>query len=293
MADDDQTPDEPQSSDLMIENDPPVDPVQPPAADESPADDKPDEETPPADDAPPKDDTPPAEPATPATPEPEQPKAVDDPGEFKPGDYSFDVELADGSKIHVEKPEDIDKLPQDADFGTPANLLKVQGAYTRMINGLENDRRAHDESQKAYQTQQEAAAEQQKFIDTAERELAYLETQGLIPAIPVVHQAATDWTAEGVKDQPGIKERLAIVAYMGKENAARDAAGLPRMTSMLEAHNAMQLSQMRAERQEAAKKAAETRKARGAMVGGSAPGHQSNVPEGMMVGSGGSLNDIM
>jgi hypothetical protein len=87
---------------------------------------------------------------TDTVPEPSEPvasqpvAAVADPGDFVPqGDYAFDITLADGTTVHIAKPEDIDQLPQDADFGTPANLMKAQAALNKMMTGHDQEKREY------------------------------------------------------------------------------------------------------------------------------------------------------
>lgn len=222
--------------------------------------------------------------------QPKQQELVNDPGEFKPGDYSFDITLADGTVIRVEKPEDIAKLPKDADFGEPAKFFEVQANYQRMLNGLDADKRQYEDNKKAFDEQQETIQQQEQRLTTYENELSYLESKGKLPAVPAQY-ANADWSDPEIAKQPGVKERLAVINYAFTENQARQAAGLPAM-GMLEAYNEMRMKAFEAQREENSKKQNEVRKKRGAMVGGVTVAESSSTPSDMLVGSGGSLNDI-
>jgi hypothetical protein len=48
---------------------------------------------------------------------------VQDPGEYTPADYSFEVTLKDGKTVKVASAEEADKIAEDPDnFETPAQL---------------------------------------------------------------------------------------------------------------------------------------------------------------------------
>ncbi|HEU5187923.1 MAG TPA: hypothetical protein VFT87_05490, partial [Candidatus Saccharimonadales bacterium] len=162
---------------------------------------------------------------------------LEDPGEFQPKDYSFDVELADGSKIRIEKPEDIDKIPADADFGSPKNLMLAQAGYSKMVSGLDADKREYEASKEAYDKQQSANADLETRITTMMNEMAYLEKKGKLPAVADEYKEA-DWSDPEIAKQPGVKERLAVLEFRAKENEERSALGLSPM-SVLEAASEM------------------------------------------------------
>jgi hypothetical protein len=233
----------------------------------------------------------------PAAPAVEQPTPavqpvtqLSDPGDFQPKDYAFDVELADGSKIHVARPEDIDNIPADADFGTPANLAKMQAAYTKMVVGIDNDKRDYDAGKAAYDAQQESNAAIEQSVTVMVNEMAYLETKGKLPAVDAKYQEA-NWSDPEVAKQPGVKERLELLNYRAVENQQRNKLGLSPM-SVLEA--SMQMAQDKADQQEAdnKQKQGEQRKQKGAMIGGAAASTFDNTPDDMIIGAGGSIRDI-
>lgn len=220
-----------------------------------------------------------------------QPAAqLEDPGEFQPKDYSFDITLADGSVIKIEKPEDIDNVPQDADFGTPANLAKMNANYTRMVVGLDADKREYEAGKEAYDKQVAESADIEQRITTTLNEMAYLEKKGKLPAVDEKYNDA-NWSDPEVAKQPGVKERLDLLAYRAKENEERTKLGLSPM-SLLEAH--MQMGQDAAVQKAAdeKKQQGEQRKAKGSMIGGATASHFDSTPDDMIVGEGGSIRDI-
>ena len=229
---------------------------------------------------------------TPAAQAPQvQASLVEDPGEFKPKDYAFDITLADGSVIKIEKPEDIQKIPKEADFGTPQQFFEVQAAYNRMVGGIDADKREYEANKKAFDDQQASVQSAEDTIASWEKELTYLQGKGKLPAVPAQY-ANADWRDPEIAKQPGVKERVEIINYMNEENKAREAAGLPPMKSMLEAFNQMQVNAYEQRAQESQERQNTVRKQRGAMVGGASAPAPSKSNSDMIVGSGGSLRDL-
>jgi hypothetical protein len=223
---------------------------------------------------------------------PEPAPQLVDPGEFVPNDYSFDIALADGTKLTITKPEDIEALGNDVEFATPADFIKTQANYNKMVTGIENDKKAYDTDKSAFDTAQEQVQQQEQFISGIESGMNYLESSGDLPAVPAQYENA-DWSDPEVAKQPGVAERVAIIEYMATENARRDKAGVPRLTSVLDAHNAMQLKAMKDQQTVRTDAEKTARKARGAMVGGESSGSQGgvSVPDNMIVGPGGNIRD--
>lgn len=224
--------------------------------------------------------------APPVTPTPE----VTDPGEFQPQDYSFDVTLADGTVVSITSPEDIDKLPEQPEFASIKDHTQFINSYSRMVNGIDADKRQWETNSKSWSDTQEAVKQQEEYFSTVDNSMKYLESNGKLPAVPAQYVEA-DWSDPEVQKQPGVKERVEIIEYMAKENATREAHGLPKM-DVLSAH--AELQSKRYEEHQAAKATAQNshRKKQGAMVTGAsapAPG-KSNTD--MIVGSGGSLSDL-
>ena len=231
------------------------------------------------------------DPETPAPPventvtEPPRVEPVADPGDvFTPQkDYSFDVTLADGTVIKITKPDDIDNLPQDADFGTPANLMKAQAALNRMTTGLDQEQRDWEAKKESYQEQKAQTEAAEARVTTMIAEINYLETKGKLPPVDKQYENA-DWSNPEVAKQPGVKERIDLINYRDAENKQRVALGLSPM-SILEAHLQMQTDAAVQAENAKKKQDGDARKARGAMVGGSGASTVPNTPEGYMVGT--------
>jgi hypothetical protein len=111
----------------------------------------------------------------------------------------------------------------------------------------------------------------------------YLVAKGQLPAVSKELKDA-NWSDPEIAAQAGVKEQIALLSYMEKENRVRTKAGLAPMTSVLDAWNAMQLEEAKTGQANQAKRAADARKAAGARVGGSQPAQASNVPKGYAVG---------
>ncbi len=276
---------------LMLDNDAPAEEPKDESADNKPADDSSNDDDTKGDDSQPDNV---AQPTAPAVAPPVEPASeLVDPGEFKPNDYSFDIKLADGSTVKISTPEDIEALGADVEFASAGDLIKTQANYTRMLTGIENDKKAYDAQKSEFDSHQETVQQQEQFISGIESGMGYLESNGSLPPVPKQYENA-DWSDPEVAKQPGVKERVAIINYMATENAKRDKAGVPRLMSVLDAHNSMELDglkQANIARVNAAKAAT---KARGAMVGGESSQSQggANVPDNMIVGTGGNIRDI-
>jgi hypothetical protein len=228
---------------------------------------------------------------TPALAEP-TPEVVD-PGEFVPNDYSFDIKLADGSTVKISAPEDIEALGADVEFASAGDLIKTQANYTRMLTGIENDKKAYDAEKSVFDSYQETTQQQEQFISGVESGMNYLESSGSLPPVPKQYENA-DWTDPKIAAQPGVKERVALIEYMAAENAKRQKAGVQPISSVLDAYNSMEMDNIRKAnivKTDAAKVAT---KARGAMVGGETSQSQggANIPDNMIVGVGGNIRDI-
>lgn len=206
-------------------------------------------------------------------------------------DYGFDVTLGDGTTIRINSPEDINQLSKDVDFGTPANFLEVQAKYSKMVNGIEADKKKFEEETKAFETQEEARQAEQQHINTLVSEIDYLVAKGLLPK-PDDKFNNADWStdAEAQKDA-GVKEQLALIDYRIKENEARSKAGLPPM-GIVDAYNQRKIEMFEQQQTEQKTKRNETVKAKGAMVHEPGAAPQNNIPDDMMVGEGGDVRSI-
>lgn len=228
---------------------------------------------------------------TPPPPVPIPTKQVTDPGEFTPkGDYAFDIELADGKKIHIASLDDVDTIPADADFGTPANLMKAQAKLAAMQSGIQAEQREYEAQKEVYEQQSAAEAEVTQYVEQSIAEINYLQSQGKLPPVPAQYENA-DWNDPEVAKDPAIQAVNELIDYRAALNAERAKYGLPR-ASMIEAATQRELDQRTGADKTAATKAAQTRKARGAMVGGANPGTAPSIPDDLIIGPGGNIRDI-
>lgn len=221
---------------------------------------------------------------------------VEDPGEFKSGDYSFEIKLKDGKSYKIGDEEDVNAvtnyIDENPDTITAAELIKFTTGTTRMNMGVAEDRKAWEKKSQEYNSQKELVNHRQQQLNTWEREFQYLEDSDSIPAIDPKYVEAI-WEDPKVAKQPGVKERLEIMQWMQKENAKRAKAQLPEMTSFVDAFNTMQFQNLKKENKSADKKDKKERRAKGAMVGSIAPYTPSKTTKGEIVGTGGSLNDLV
>lgn len=210
---------------------------------------------------------------------------VNDPGDFTPGDYSFEVTLKDGKSVKVSTPEEADKIADDPDnFETPKQLSDFLKKSLTMSNKLDRDREKYDNDKKTYEEQAAADKQRQETVDSLSSEFNYLVSKGLMPAIDPKYMEA-DWTDPEIAKQPGVKEQIALLNYMVKENEVRIKAGVKPLVSGVDAYNAWKLENAGKEAQDEAKAAGEARKAASARVAGSSPAQQGSfVPKGIAVG---------
>lgn len=215
--------------------------------------------------------------------------AVQDPGEFQPQDYSFDVTVYDkegknGKTVTIDTPEKwYDLLSDDTNLGDAKNLMKAQNSATLMQSKTEADKQKWEEKKKAYDDDQQSVQQREEATNTMGNEIAYLESKKELPSVEKKYIDA-DWSDPEVAKQPGIKERIELLDYMAKENKARAKAGLKMMTSVLDAHNAFRLDQSRKQASEQKKRSVERRKEAGARVAGTSPNPNVPAPKGIVVG---------
>ncbi len=211
---------------------------------------------------------------------------VEDPGEFKPQDYSFKVKLADGKSVTIKTPEDAEAIADNPDnFETPKQLMEFINKQNKMNQGLDKDREKYDTQKKTFDEQSQEQQSRQENVETLANEMEYLVSEGLIPAVAPEYRAG-DWADPEVAKQPGVKEQMALINFMVKANEKRAKAGVKPITSAIDAHNAWMLDKTRIKSEQDSKKAGEDRKAAGARVAGvSATEQQPYVPKGIAVGN--------
>lgn len=220
-----------------------------------------------------------------------------DPGEFKPADYSFEVQVFDdeGKNARTHKIKSVEQwdelLERDPNLGSASALLKAQRAATKMETSLDRDQREHDGKKTAYETEKTQLEASKATTDTWIAEVGYLQSKGDLPAVDKKYVDA-DWSDPEIAKQPGVKEQLALLNYMRAENKRRTDAKLKPMTSILDAFNAYQLDQARKGNVTSRQRAATQRKAAGARVASVSAAPASVAPSGISVGRGGSLRDL-
>ena len=220
-----------------------------------------------------------------------------DPGDFVPGDYTFEVTVFDqnnqnGRTRKIKSVDDWDELLEgDPNLGSAAALLKAQRNATKMETGLDRDQREHDAKKVAFDAEKANLDQRQQVTDTMVSEIGYLQSKGDLPEVAKKYVDA-DWSDPEIAKQPGVKEQLRLLNYMRDENKRRTTAKLKPMTSILDAFNAYQLDRARKGQTTARSNAATARKAAGARVSGVSSAPAGAAPAGVAVGRGGSLRDL-
>lgn len=217
----------------------------------------------------------------------EQVPTIEDPGDYKPADYSFEVTLKDGKTAKITTPEEAEKLAEDPDnFETPKQLMDFLNKQAKMRSSLDRDYEKWEAKHETFTKQLATETERREQIDSYVGEFNYLTGKGLLP--PVAKEYAdADWNDKEVATQPGVKEQIALLNYMSKENGIREKAGIKPITSIVDAFNAWQLDTGRRQSEEDNKAAGEARKAAGARVAGVSPTAQPGIsaPKGIAVGN--------
>lgn len=211
---------------------------------------------------------------------------VQDPGEYKPADYSFQVTDKDGKPVKITSVEEADRFADDDDnFKTARELKDFMVKSHKMESRLERDKEKYDESKKKFDEQNQSETERLETVNNLSKEFDYLVNKKLLPTVDSKYLNA-DWSDPEVAKQPGVKEQVALLNYMVKENQARSKAGVRPLTSIVDAFNARKLEEGEKEQEQADKAAGAARKAAGARVAGvsSSPGHVS-APAGIAVGN--------
>lgn len=224
--------------------------------------------------------------------------AVQDPGEYQPKDYSFEVSLADGKTVKIKSSEDADDLldridsdPEKTNFRTTKEALNFQRRVIAMEENSRRDKDSYDDNKKVYDEQLEASTQRINDTNRIANELEYLAEKGDLPKVADKYKVA-DWSDKDIAKQAGVKEHLEVLSYMSKENASRKKLGLAPMTSALDAYNAMKQDSDRKSASDTKTQRATARKQAGARVASSSPAPIGSAPKGIAVGRAGSLRDL-
>lgn len=232
--------------------------------------------------------------------EPEEVVYLEDPGEFQPKDYSFEVVTYDeeGKKPKTHKIDSIDKwdelLETDPNLGSGSALLKAQRLATRLETNVDRDQaewqKTKDEYDKALADQNRSEA----VTNTWANEIAYLEQNGSLPKVSEkfknVPWAGPEADKDALADE-NVKAQIDLLDYMKKENSKRRKLGLSDLGPEA-AFNARLRDVGEKKASEEKKKSGEARKEAGSRIAGSTPNPVTVAPKGIAVGVGGSLRDL-
>lgn len=217
--------------------------------------------------------------------EPESVVTMQDPGNFMPGDYSFEVEL-EGKKTKITTPEQAEVfMEENADKFSASQILTVIKKSQKMESSLERDKEKWESDKAKFEEQTETENQRQETVNTFAAEFQYLVGKGLLPKVSDELQNA-NWEDPAVAKQPGVKEQLTVLNYLVKENKVRVKAGIKPLNSIVDAYNAWKNDDGEKKAEGARKAAGEARKAAGAKVAGvSSSQPTSSVPKGIAVGN--------
>lgn len=227
--------------------------------------------------------------------EPPTPK-VEDPGEFKPGDYSFEIKTTDGKTVKITSQEDIEefaaKLDEKPELVSASQYTLFNRKSVSLDQGLANDKSRYEAQKAEYDKEQTLIEDNNKKIVQLNNEMNYLAKNGNLPEI-TDELNASDWSDPKVAEEPAVKARIEILRWMEAENAKRVEAGLERVTSAVDAYNTMQLEALKQQQSDDVSREKTARQDKGSMVGGSAPHNPANNPANSIIGLGGSLDDVV
>lgn len=224
-----------------------------------------------------------------------QPTASD-PGDFKPGDYSFEVKTTDGKTHKITSPEEVDvltaKLDDNPDLMSASQYTLLNRKAAVMDQGIAADKRQYEANKEQFDKEQANAETRENTLKQWNSEINYLAKSGELPKISEELDKA-DWTDPKIAKEPAVKARLEVFKWMEGENNKRLEAGLEPIKSVIDAHNAMQLENLRQRSKDDVSREKTARQKKGSMVGGSTAFTPSNAPANSIVGTGGSLDDLI
>jgi hypothetical protein len=214
---------------------------------------------------------------------------LEDPGEYAPADYSFEVTIYDADtknpkQVKIASVEEFDQLLEnDSNFGSYAALAKAQRKADRMEADSDRDKAQWEAAKAEYETEAEQVTERVEQLNNIAAEMDYLVGKGKLPAITDELKNA-NWQDPEIAAQAGVKEQLALLKYMDKESADRRKAGLAPLVSPISALREMQLDEAEKGTASAQQRQVAARKAAGAKVGGTSPAPATSAPKGISVG---------
>lgn len=214
---------------------------------------------------------------------------VEDPGEYKPADYSFEIEI-DGKKHKVETAEQAEDLADEHAEKLTAKQLGTlirQGSKIEMKQ--ERDQLEWQRKKDDYDKQATEQAGRQEYVNQIDKEIQYLVDTGALPKITdkaVEQRWLTDPKSSQDKEfikSAGVKEQIELLNALAQERDRRQKAGLPTNVSAIDVMRDIQLKKAKVDEKE--HEAGEQRKVASSKVAGVASGAQGQyVPEGIAVG---------
>lgn len=220
-----------------------------------------------------------------------------DPGEFQPkGDYAFEITTTDGKTVKISTPEDADsfaqRLDENPDLVSASQYTRLNRLAARMDAGIEAEKQQWTADKEKFDTENAQTEARNAQITQWNNEVNYMRSKGMLPAItPELNSA--NWTDPEVAKNPAIKETLDVFNWMNKENEARRAAGVPEVMNAIDAYQMMKAEQAQNQVQDERKKEGDERRAKGRQVTGASQFVESSTPRNSIVGTGGSLSDLM
>lgn len=232
--------------------------------------------------------------------EPEDIIELEDPGQFTPQDYSFEVTVYDeeGKKPKTVKIDSIDKweevLADDPNLGSSLAVNKAFRLAQKMESGLESDRKQYETDKANYDKAAADQAQSEAMTQTWANEIAYLEGNGSLPKVPAKFKNVSWIGASADKEalaDDSVKAQIDLLEFMRKENIKRRKLGLSDLGPE-GAFNARQLNVKNKQVNDNKVRADQARKQAGSMIAGSSPNPVTVAPKGISVGVGGSLRDL-
>lgn len=242
-----------------------------------------------------KSDTKQAEQPIATAPAPPVIEEVEDPGEFVPSNtYSFSVVLTDGKTYNVKTLEDAEAigslLDENPELITASKFIEFNRKVTAMDTGLQREKTDWESKTAKYTEYKTVQDQRDATINQISNGFSYLENKGLLPKIA---ESMVDKIWIEHPSEPGIKERLALLDFMSKENESRIKAGLAPSFDVDLMFERMQTAQNKSKESEEKKRENEARKVRGSMVGGAGKTVSNTKLSNAIVGTGGSIDDIV
>lgn len=210
-----------------------------------------------------------------------------DPGDYQPQDYSFEIEV-DGKTHKVESVDQAEKLADEfAEKLSAKQIMQLMTKASKMELNSDRDKATWQKDKDAYDKQVDEQNARMENVENIANGMAYLEGKKLLLAVPPELRDA-NWNDPEVAKNEAVAEQLELLNYYTTENKAREKAKLPPFGSIIDAFNAWKLENgdKHREQEEERRAAGEQRKAASARVAGVSSAPQTGyVPKGIAVGN--------